>query len=83
MSDALIVPAVAVTMYAASVATGAYSIKKINLEENERKVPLMSVMGAFVFASQMINLTIPGTGSSGHLTGGLLLFLFFWILLYL
>lgn len=73
MSDALIAPAVAVTMYAASVTTGAYSIKKISLEGDEKKIPLMSVMGAFVFASQMINLTIPGTGSSGHLTGGLLL----------
>lgn len=73
MSDALIGPAVAVTMYAASITTGAYSIKTISLEEDEKKLPLMSIMGAFVFAAQMINLTIPGTGSSGHLTGGLLL----------
>lgn len=34
---------------------------------------MMGVMGAFVFATQMINFTIPGTGSSGHLTGGLML----------
>lgn len=73
MSDALIVPAVAAAMYTSSGAVGAYSIKKLKLEEDHRKVPLMSIMGAFVFASQMINLTIPGTGSSGHLTGGLLL----------
>jgi len=33
----------------------------------------MGVMGAFVFAAQMINFSIPGTGSSGHLAGGLLL----------
>ena len=33
----------------------------------------MGVMGAFVFAAQMINFTIPGTGSSGHLCGGMLL----------
>ena len=33
----------------------------------------MGVMGAFVFATQMINFTIPGTGSSGHLCGGMLL----------
>jgi len=36
-------------------------------------VPLMGVMGAFVFAAQMINFSIPGTGSSGHLTGGMML----------
>jgi cobalt/nickel transport system permease protein len=33
----------------------------------------MSIMGAFVFAAQMINFGIPGTGSSGHFTGGVLL----------
>jgi len=30
-------------------------------------------MGAFVFATQMINFTIPATGSSGHIGGGMLL----------
>jgi cobalt/nickel transport system permease protein len=33
----------------------------------------MGVMGAFVFAAQMINFTIPATGSSGHIGGGVLL----------
>lgn len=33
----------------------------------------MGVLGAFVFAAQMINFTIPGTGSSGHLGGGMIL----------
>ena len=33
----------------------------------------MGVMGAFIFAAQMINFTIPGTGSSGHLGGGMIL----------
>ena len=33
----------------------------------------MGIMGDFVFATQMINFTIPGTGSSGHLCGGMLL----------
>lgn len=33
----------------------------------------MGVMGAFVFAAQMINFTIPMTGSSGHIGGGSLL----------
>ena len=30
-------------------------------------------MGAFIFAAQMINFTIPVTGSSGHLGGGMIL----------
>lgn len=73
MADALIVPAVAGTMYAASTAAAAYSIKKVKLENEPKKIPAMGVMGAFVFAAQMINFTIPGTGSSGHLLGGVLL----------
>lgn len=40
---------------------------------DEHIVPLMGVMGAFVFAAQMINFSIPGTGSSGHLGGGMML----------
>ncbi len=73
MADALVSPAVAGTMYAVSAGTAAYAVKKIKLEDLDKKVPLMGVMGAFVFASQMINFTIPGTGSSGHLCGGMLL----------
>ncbi len=36
-------------------------------------IPLMGVAGAFVFAAQMLNFAIPGTGSSGHLGGALML----------
>ena len=36
MSDALLAPTVAITMYVASVTTEAYSIKKIKLEEDEK-----------------------------------------------
>lgn len=73
MADALLSPAVAGTMYAASAVAAAYSVKKVRLENDIKKIPVMGVMSAFVFATQMINFTIPGTGSSGHLCGGLLL----------
>ena len=73
MADALISPAVGGTMWAASAGLAVYSATKLKSEMTERKVPLMGVMGAFVFAAQMINFSIPGTGSSGHLAGGLLL----------
>lgn len=73
MADALISPAVGGTMLAASAGVAAYSIKKIQTDLDEIKIPLMGVMGAFVFAAQMINFAIPGTGSSGHLGGGMLL----------
>lgn len=73
MADALVSPAVAGTMYACSGAAMAYSIRKVRLENDPKRIPVMGVMGAFVFAAQMINFTIPGTGSSGHLCGGMLL----------
>ena len=73
MADALVSPSVAITMYAASAVVAAYSIKKVREENNPRKIPLMGIMGAFVFAAQMLNFTIPGTGSSGHLCGSMLL----------
>ncbi len=73
MADALISPAVGGTMWAAAGGLIAYSARKVSGEADERKVPLMGVLGAFVFAAQMMNFTIPGTGSSGHMVGGLLL----------
>lgn len=73
MADALISPAVGGVMLAATAGAAAYSIKKIQNDLDEKKIPLMGVMGAFVFAAQMINFSIPGTGSSGHLGGGMLL----------
>ena len=69
MADALLSPAVAGTMYACSTAVAAYSVTKIRKEDDQTKIPTMGIMGAFVFAAQMINFTIPGTGSSGHLCG--------------
>jgi len=73
MADALLSPAVGGTLWAVSAAGIAYCARKVRDDLDERKVPLMGVLGAFLFAAQMINFSIPGTGSSGHLGGGLLL----------
>ena len=73
MADALITPAVGGIMMAASAGAIGYSVKKVKAELDDKKVPLMGVMGAFVFAGQMVNFTIPATGSSGHIGGGILL----------
>ena len=73
MADALISPAVGLTMWGASAATIAYCSKKVQAKADSGIVPLMGVLGAFIFAAQMINFTIPVTGSSGHLGGGMIL----------
>lgn len=74
MSDALVSTAVGTTMAVVSAGSVGYSIKKIQAADlSDGRIPMMGVMGAFVFAAQMINFTIPGTGSSGHIGGGILL----------
>ena len=73
MSDALLSPAVAGVMCAASGAAVAASVMKLRRSTEPVKVAEAGVMGAFVFAAQMINFAVPGTGSSGHLCGGMLL----------
>lgn len=80
MSDALISPAVAAVAGVGAVILTAIAIKQTAQPSNQSGAPhthslfpLMGVLGAFIFAAQMINFTIPGTGSSGHIVGGVLL----------
>lgn len=73
MADALVSPAVAGVAGVAAAALIGISSKKVKEITRDDIVPLMGVMGAFIFAAQMINFTIPGTGSSGHIIGGILL----------
>lgn len=73
MSDALLSPAVGGALWGGAGALLSYSAARLRREGNEQIVPLMGVLGAFVFGAQMINFAIPGTGSSGHISGGILL----------
>ena len=73
MADALVSPAVAGVAGAAAAVLIGVASHKVKSIKREDIVPLMGVMGAFIFAAQMINFSIPGTGSSGHIIGGVLL----------
>ena len=74
MSDALVSPPVAAVAGAASLVLLGTAIRRVRKRpDDDRIVPLMGTMGAFVFAAQLINFAIPGTGSSGHIIGGILL----------
>lgn len=73
MADALLSPTVGAAFWAGTIGTIGYASRKLAKRLDDRKIPLMGVIGAFIFASQMINFTIPGTGSSGHLGGGMIL----------
>jgi cobalt/nickel transport system permease protein len=73
MADALLSPTVGGAMWAGTLGTIIYCARTLKEKMDERMIPLMGVLGAFIFAGQMINFTIPGTGSSGHIGGGMLL----------
>ncbi|MEI8345279.1 MAG: energy-coupling factor ABC transporter permease, partial [Candidatus Omnitrophota bacterium] len=73
MADALVSPAVGASFWAVSAGLIGYASKKIKDAPDDRIIPLMGVMAAFIFAAQMINFSIPMTGSSGHFGGGMIL----------
>src|ERR1700693_1452426 len=57
---------------AAAAPVVGYVVRVAQRGFDDAKVPLLGVMGAFVFAAQMINFPV-GIGTSGHLVGGALL----------
>lgn len=73
MADALLSPAVGTTFWAGSLGVIAFCARKLKQNLDDKLIPLMGIIGAFIFAAQMINFTIPGTGSSGHIGGGMIL----------
>lgn len=74
MADALVSAPVAIGAGVVAIGLLAVAAGKVSKETTRTDlVPMMGVLGAFVFAAQMINFSIPGTGSSGHIIGGILL----------
>ena len=47
------------------------AVRKVGASAEEKQVPLMGVVGAFIFAAQMVNFPI-ASGTSGHLLGSVL-----------
>ena len=70
--DGFLTPAVWVTLDAAAIPAVGYFVRRTQARFDESRAPLLGVMGAFVFAAQMINFPV-GAGTSGHLVGGALL----------
>ena len=72
-NELLSVPVAAATLLVGGAAV-ALAARRAGRTLDPERFPLMGVMGAFVFAAQMINFTLPGMpGTSGHLGGGVLL----------
>jgi cobalt/nickel transport system permease protein len=62
---------VSVICWIITAAVLAVAISRANKTFNERQIPLMGIVAAFIFAAQMINFPVAG-GTSGHLLGGAL-----------
>lgn len=69
--DGFITAPTALATGAVSAGTVAYALRQARERLDDRRVPLVGLTAAFVFAVQMINFPI-GLGTSGHLIGGAL-----------
>jgi cobalt/nickel transport system permease protein len=70
-ADGFLSVPVALAMWVLTIGCIAVSVRRADQRIDERMVPLMGVMAAFVFAAQMFNFPVAG-GTSGHLLGGVL-----------
>lgn len=70
--DGFLSPPVWVTFDVLAVPAIGLMARRAHGDVEDRRIPLLGVMGAFVFAAQMINFPV-GPGTSGHLVGGTLL----------
>ena len=70
--DGFLTPPVWIAADAAALPAVAWLTRRAEREIDESRIPLLGVLGAFVFAAQMINFPV-GMGTSGHLVGGALL----------
>jgi cobalt/nickel transport system permease protein len=69
--DGFLSPEVAAACAVPAAGAVAYGLRRANRELDERRVPLLGVTAAFVFAAQMLNFPIAG-GTSGHFLGAAL-----------
>src|SRR5262249_19746273 len=70
--DGFLSPPVWAALDITAVPAAGYMVRRAQREFEEKKIPLLGVMGAFVFAAQMINFPVGGA-TSGHLVGSALL----------
>ena len=69
--DGFLTVPVALAMWAVTVVVLALAVARANRSLDERAIPLMGVLAAFIFAAQMFNFPVIG-GTSGHLLGAVL-----------
>ncbi len=60
---------VSIVFWIVSVIVIGIALRKTSQTLGERQVPLMGVLAAAIFAGQMLNFSVSGGGTSGHLIG--------------
>lgn len=69
--DGFLDPKVWGTAYGVSAGATGYALYKVRDKLDEKKIPLLGITAAFIFAAQMLNFPVAG-GTSGHFLGALL-----------
>jgi cobalt/nickel transport system permease protein len=69
--DGFLTIPVAAVMWLLTLVCVGIALRQANRTLDERSVPLMGIIAAFIFAAQMFNFQVVG-GTSGHLLGGVL-----------
>ncbi|GMU39720.1 MAG: hypothetical protein AMXMBFR23_05860 [Chloroflexota bacterium] len=69
--DGFLSSPIAALGWAGAIIAIGVAVRMADRDLNERAVPLMGVMAAFIFAAQMMNFPVAG-GTSGHMLGGAL-----------
>jgi cobalt/nickel transport system permease protein len=62
---------VSTVLWILSIFIVGYALRRVSADMDERKLPLMGVVAAAIFAGQMLNFAVTG-GTSGHLMGAAL-----------
>ena len=73
LGNGIICPVTGIPMLAIAGVSAIWALKKARKDFKRENIPQAAALTAFVFALQMINFTIPSTGSSGHIIGAVLL----------
>ncbi len=73
LGNGIICPVTGIPMLAIAGITAYYAYKKAKTDFTKDKILPTVILTALVFSLQMINFSIPQTGSSGHIIGALLL----------
>jgi cobalt/nickel transport system permease protein len=69
--DGFLSTPVSIVLWIVAILGVGYALLRVGRDLDERKVPLMGVMAAAIFAGQMLNFSVTG-GTSGHLLGAAL-----------